>query len=252
MSIGSGNPRMSAGRIGEIAAAFPWLPADYLRHLTRITPGPHAYRYGAQWLDGPQVAEAAFGAQVGRLFPEARLIARRHGNLIGYTGWAAGHPRLMEWGRSQERVVQEFDGIAAITLSTILPPGYDMRPVVPLQLTVAGLALGPWHDAGDSYLARGVVMQGGEAGLLEALQRTLPDGWSLGLVHADDDSWLSVRFAGGALSLCLDHHGSSGTARAATVEEVLAEILAAVPFNEGAHPGCYFHLTIPAGSGVRP
>ncbi len=112
MSIGSGNPRMSAGRIGGIAAAFPWLPADYLRHLTRITPGPHAYRYGAQWLDGPQVAEAAFGAQVGRLFPEARLIARRHGNLIGYTGWAAGHPRLMEWGRSQERVVQEFDGIA--------------------------------------------------------------------------------------------------------------------------------------------
>ena len=251
MNMDSGHPRMSPGRIADIAAAFPWLPADYLRHLARITPGPHAYRYGAQWLDGPQVAEEAFGAQVGRLFPEARLIGRRHGNLIGYTGWAAGQPRLMEWGSSQERVIQEFDGIAAITLSTVLPTGYDMRPVVPLQITVAGLALGPWHDAGDKYVARGIVMQGGEAGILEALQRALPGGWSLGLVHADSDSWMSVQFADGAFSLCLDRHGSSGTVRTATAREVHAEILAAVPFNDGVHPGCYFHLTIPARGGVQ-
>ncbi|MFN0161220.1 MAG: hypothetical protein ACKVQQ_08320 [Burkholderiales bacterium] len=246
------NPRMTPERIREIAAAHPWLPADYLRHLERIAPGPHAYRYGAQWHDGPRSAAEAYGVKVGRQFPEARLIARRHGNLIGYTGWAEGKPRLEEWGGSQERVVETFDNIAALTLSTVLTPGYDGRPILASQYDIEGLALGPWHDAGDEYIARGILLPDGEKTLLETLLRTLPLGWSLGLVHKDSDSWMTVRFSEGRLTLCLDRHGSSGTTREATPAEARAEIFAAAPHNDGWHPGCHFHLTIPAGERQQP
>lgn len=246
------NPPMTKERIREIATAHPWLPADYLRHLERIAPGPHAYCYGAQWLDGPQSAEEAYGAQVGGRFPEARLIARRHGNLIGYTGWAEGRPRLEEWGGSQERVVQTFDTIAAFALTTALTPGGDERPVVACTLQVEGLALGPWHDAGDEYLARGILLPDGETALLETLQRTLPRGWSLCLVHRECDSWMTVRWSGERLTLCLDRHGAGGTARSATPAEARAEILAAVPHNDGRHPGSHFLLAIPAADRRLP
>lgn len=236
---------MTPARIRDIATASPWLPSDYLRHLARITPGPRAYRYGAQWLDGPQDPSAAFGAQVGRLFPEARLIARRYGNFIGYTGWATGAPQLKEWRGSQAQVAGTFDDIAALTLSSILLPGSDARPVVTLQLSVKGLALGPWHDAGDVFSTRGILLPEGEDNLLEALQQASPQGWSLGLVHEDNDSWTSIRFTGGALTLCLDRHGSAGEEYQGTAAEVQAAIVQAAPFNDGWHPGCHLHLSVP-------
>lgn len=242
---------MTPARILAIATANPWLPSDYLRHLARVAPGPDVYRYGAQWLDGPQSAAEAYGPQIGRQYPEARLVARRHGNLIGYTGWSSGNPRLEEWRGSQARRVQAFDSIGALTLATVLVPGYDGRPIVPLRLTIAGLALGPWHDAGDEYVARGILLPDGEATLLEALQQALPGGWSLGLVHADEDTWMSVRCTDGQLTLCVDRHGSGGTRRCATPEEARAEITAAASFNDGSHPGSHFHLTIPAQSSQR-
>ncbi|MGE0383659.1 MAG: hypothetical protein AB7Q97_02955 [Gammaproteobacteria bacterium] len=236
---------MDPERISAIAAHFPWLPRDYLRHLQRVTPGPHACRYGAQWFDGPQEAAAAFGVQVGRLFPEARLIGRRNGNFIGYTGWASGNPSLLEWRGSQSRKLAVFDDIAALTLSSILLPGSDGRPVAPLKLAVTGLALGPWHDAGTVYVTRGILLPDAESTLLGMLQEALPDGWNLSLVHADNDSWTSIRRAGGKLTLCLDRRGSAGTERAASEDEVRAAIVSCAPFNDGSHPACHLTLSIP-------
>jgi hypothetical protein len=236
---------LKPARIREIATAFPWAPADSLRHLVRVSPGPNAYRYGAQWFDGPQVASDTFGEPFGALFPDARLIARRYGNVIGSSGWATGTPQLHEWRGSQAQVAASYNDIAALTLSSVLQPGYDARPVLPMQLTIPGVALGPWHDAGSVCTSRGILLPDGEATLLDALRQAAPVGWELGLVHKDDDSWMSIRSAAGTLTTCRVRHGSIGTERVATNDEAHAEILAAAPFNDGAVPGYHFHLSVP-------
>ncbi len=233
---------MIADRIRAIAAATPWLPHDYLRHLARVEPGSGAHRYGAQWFDGPQQPEAVYGAHVGAQFPGARLIARRHGSFIGYCDWERGYPRLREWAGSQQGVLHEFADIGTLVLSSILSPGYDSRPVVAQPLSVAGLAIGPWHDARSVLIARCIMLPGGELGVLEAMQAASPGGWELQLMQEDGDSARSIRPAAGGLEWCLDRHGSFGAWQSVSHAAAAAAVLLLAPFNDGSQPG--YHAKI--------
>ena len=241
---------MTPERINTIAAAFPWLPADYLRMLARVQAGSAANRYGAQWFDGPQAPGEAVGASVGTQFPSALWIARRAGNPVGYAGWDAGSPRLYEWAGSQRKVVQQFDSIAALVLASILPAGYDSRPVAPFALQVPGMALGPWHDARTEYAARCILLPDEEAGVIASLQAGLPAGWNLCLSRDDNNSGLSIRPLPGGFEVCLDRHGSGGAWQRVTAEEALAALLALAPFNAGSHPAYHALLTIPVPAGA--
>ena len=245
---------MTAQRIAQIRAEFSWLPEDYLRLLTRVPAGPGAKRFGVQWLDGPQVPGEAFGASLAAQFPSAVWIARRGGNPVGYAGWHNGPARLYEWAGSQRKVVQQFDGIGALVLASVLTPGYDSRPLAPLSLRVPGMALGPWHDAGTEYTARGIFLPDEEAGVIDALQAAAPAGWELCLVREDNDSWLSIHPLPGGFEVRLDRHGSGGAWQRVTHAQAVAELLALAPFNDGSLPAYHALLTVPlprAGPAAR-
>ena len=241
---------MPPERIAQIAAAFPWLPADYLRILPRIDPASPRKRYGLEWLDGPQAPGSAFGAAVGAQFPSALWIARRDGHAIGYAGMDAGAPRLQEWRGSQRQVVRAFDGIAALVLAPIVESDSDMRPVVPLAIHVPGLAFGPWHDAGWQHTAQCILLPGEEAGVLGALAAALGSRWDLTLTREDNDSWLSIRPVPGGYETCLDRHGSAGRAQRATADAARAALFALAPFNDGSWGGYVARLSVTATAGT--
>jgi hypothetical protein len=243
--------RMTPERIAQIRAEFPWLPADYLRILSRVPAGSATSRYGVQWFDGPESPGDAFGAALAAQFPSALWIARRGGNPVGYAGWDAGHPRLYEWAGSQRKVVHRFDGIAALVLASILTPGYDGRPLAPFALQVPGLALGPWHDAGTQYIAHCILLPDEEAGVIDALHAGAAAGWELCLSRDDNNSWLSIQPLPGGFELRLDRHGCGGQWQHATAEVALAALLALAPFNDGVHPAYHALLSVPVPAGDR-
>ena len=243
---------MTPERIARIRAEFAWLPEDYLRLLARVPAGSGAKRFGLQWLDGPQVPGEAFGAALAAQFPSAVWIARRRGNPVGYADWNSGPARLFEWAGSQGKVVQQFDGIGALVLASILTPGHDRRPLAPYSLRVSGMTVGPWHDAGTEYTARAILSPDEEAGVIDALQAAAPAGWALCLARDDNNSWVTIRPLPGGFEICLDHHGSGGESRRVTHAQAIAELLALAPFNGGSHPACHALLTVPLPKAQPP
>ncbi len=235
---------MTPGRIAQIAAANPWLPADYLRILPRVDPGSARKRFGLEWLDGPQAPGTAWGPAIGAQFPTAVWIARRDGHAVGYVDIDSGLPRLQEWRGSQRQVVRAYDGIAALVLAPLIDSDGDRRPVVPQAVVVPGLAFGAWRGAGDGYSAPCILLPGEEAGVLEALVAALGTRWNLTLTREDNDSWLSIRPTRGGCETCLSRHGSAGDWQPATVETARAELLALAPFNDGSWGGYVARLSI--------
>jgi hypothetical protein len=235
---------MSPDRIAQIAKAFPWLPADYLRILPRIHPASPRRRYGLEWLDGPQVPGIVFGPAVGAQFPSAVWIARRDGHAIGYAGMDAGAPRLQEWRGSQQQIERTFDDIPALLLAPVVENDCDRRPVVPLAIRVPGLAFGPWHDAGSEQTAQCILLPGEEAGVLEALAAALGSRWDLTLTREDNDSWLSIRPVAGGYETCVARHGSAGAEERVTADQARAGLLALAPFNDGSWGGYVARLSV--------
>jgi hypothetical protein len=221
---------MTPDRIAQIAAAFPWLPADYLRILWRVDPAPANKRFGLKWFDGPQVPGAIGGPSIRPQFPTAMWIARRNGNAVGYVD-IDGAPRLQEWRASQRRVVRTYADIAALVLACIIDADQDQRPVVSQAVAVPDLAFASWRNAGDCFTALCILLPGKEAGVIDSLFAALGTRWELSLTREDNDSWLLIRPARGGCEICLTRHGSCGDWQPATIDTARTELLALAPFN---------------------
>lgn len=234
---------MSPDRVQQIVAAHPWLPQDCRRVLQRVQPG--LTRYGVQWLDGPQDPAHMFGETMGALFPSALWIGRRQGNAIGYTR-SGKAPQLTEWARSQQHVIAHYRDMDAMILAAI-SPGADRRAVVTHALQVPGLAIGPWHQGGDTLDAACILSPGLEPAALPALLDALPPQSCLTLTREDSESWMLVRVAEGGLETKDTRHGSVGAWQPAGRTQVLDSMAALSAFNDGSSGQYFARLAVPAG-----
>lgn len=236
---------MTPARLAAIRAAFPGLPDDYFVWLARVDTGVARKQYGARWLASPE-RPAEAGAR--ERFPTALWVARRDGQVIGYADDAPRASRLYEWGASQRQVVKTYAGMADFVLDGVLRWENDGRPPVPCSLRVEGLACGPWRDLGDTWLCRCIIVPGAAAALPDHLFTALGRVWSMTLVGADNDSWLSLTASDGRYTFNLARHGSSGETRAIARSELAEALLAWAPYNDGCHASSHATLSVPAGT----
>lgn len=240
---------MSPEQVEQIRAAWPWLPADYLRLLGKLPAG--ARRYGVHWLDGPQIPGEAWGKAVGQAYASVLWIGRRAGNPVGYRRPGVLPPRIEVWGGSQQEVLQVYSGIDALVLSQI-PPDADLRPVVAHALSIPGVSFARWHDVGYGLSALCMFSPGLEALGVDHLLAQLAPGWSLTLTCEDNDSWFGVEKDADGYTTCLSRHGSVGETLRPPVEEIRRQMLALAPFNGGSWGGYFARLTIPGPTAPPP
>ena len=243
---------MISERIRAIRGDFPWIPDDYARMLAKIDGGQR--RYGLEWFDGPRRPASVLGQSASQRFPSAFWIGRRHGQLVGYEIFENERPTLYEWGSSQRQVIRRYAGIGELILSQ-RNNAADMRPVVRYELSVQGMAFGPWRNAGAELVADCLLSPGLETIGLANLLGRLDTGWELALVRGDNDSWLSVRKREGEFELLDSRHGSVGKWRAATRESAFSELVVLAPYNDGAAEYYFGNMTVPkpiSSSGYLP
>jgi hypothetical protein len=234
---------MRAERIHAMLRAFPWIPQDYAGVLRRVEAGQR--RYGLEWFDGPQPADAPGSIPAGG-FPAAFRIGRRAARVFGYADVGGVRPALCEWAASQLRPVRRFAGIGELILSQ-RDEASDSRPIVVHELVVPGIAFGAWREAGASLSAPCILLPGSEVEGLNNLLDRLGAGWELTLVREDNDSWLAASTAEGRFELRSLRHGSDGSAgrTVSTRESAYSELAALAPFNDGAAAWCFGRLQVP-------